>query len=156
MDDDAILDREIEARVLARILEERRAGEVRPLAAHLEDFPRARWPAVSRAWLRATGDYDAGLGETASESREAPDLFGAYRVLRELGRGGQGRVYLAEHTGLGRQVALKVLSEAGHLDGLAARRFQREAEVASRLDHPGICTVYESGVRDGTFFIAMQ
>lgn len=117
MDGEAILDREIEARALARILEERSSGEVRPLSAHLEDFPPEHWPAVSRAWLRATGELDGELADAESEipSHEDPGLFGPYCVLRELGRGGQGRVFLAEHVGLGRKVALKVLSEAGVL-----------------------------------------
>ena len=96
------------------------------------------------------------------------DRLGPYKLIRELGRGAQGTVYFAEDTRLGRHVALKTLapnSAFGTTLGAllkdketsaAARRFQREAESASRLDHPGICTVYEAGVENGIPFIAMR
>ncbi len=77
--------------------------------------------------------------------------------MRELGRGGQAVVHLAEDARLGRKVALKVLNEPlgeGSIDALI--RFQREAEVASRLDHPGICAVYEAGEFEGRHYIAMR
>ena len=71
--------------------------------------------------------------------------LGHYLLLRELGRGGQGSVYLARDRNLGREVALKVLSVAFAAAPDALQRFRREAEAASRIDHPGICTVYEAG-----------
>ncbi len=79
-----------------------------------------------------------------------------YRLLHELGRGGQGSVHLAEDTRLHRRVAIKLLAGLAQFSSDARRRFQREAETASRLDHPCICTVYESGVDDGTAYIAMR
>ncbi|MBK8974508.1 MAG: protein kinase [Planctomycetes bacterium] len=79
--------------------------------------------------------------------------FGAYRLLARLGAGGQGEVFLAEDEQLGRRVALKLLRDrsAG-----ALRRFAREAQAASRLDLPGICTVYGTGVVDGQPYLAMR
>ncbi|MCA9322354.1 MAG: serine/threonine protein kinase, partial [Planctomycetes bacterium] len=88
----------------------------------------------------------------------SPDLtrFGPYEILGELGRGGQGQVYRARDTRLARQVALKVLTGYSAHSESALLRFRREAESASRLDDPGICTVFETGVHQGTPFIAMQ
>jgi len=94
--------------------------------------------------------------ESDSRAGESADTVGPYRLLRELGRGGQAAVYLAEDTRLHRHVALKVLSGFGPLSETAMRRFRREAEVASRLDHPGICPLFEAGIDRGTPFIAMR
>jgi len=82
--------------------------------------------------------------------------FGHYQLLRELGRGAQGVVYLAEDTVLKRQVALKMLSAAGAQSEDSRTRFHREAELASKLSHPGICGVHEFGVHEDVPFIAMQ
>ncbi len=79
-----------------------------------------------------------------------------YRLLRELGHGGQGFVYLAEDEKLHRQVALKVLLEAGRMSSTARIRFAREAEAAGKLDHPGIARVFEIGEEDGLSFIAFE
>lgn len=82
--------------------------------------------------------------------------FGAYRLLRRLGAGGQGSVYLAFDASLGRQVALKLLTRASAFSKDALERFRREAQVASRLDDPGICTVHETGDVRGLPYIAMR
>ncbi len=86
---------------------------------------------------------------------ETPELeqLGPYKVLEQIGKGGQGIVYLARDQRLGRNVAIKVLREFSTENLM---RFQREAEVASRLDDPGICTIYDSGQIDGYYFIAMR
>ncbi|MAG56099.1 MAG: hypothetical protein CMJ83_07400 [Planctomycetes bacterium] len=89
----------------------------------------------------------------------APPLheqLGPYRTVCELGRGGQGVVLLAEDTRLRRPVALKILTGLPAQTEDGVKRFRREAEAASRLDHPGICTVYETGVHEGLPFIAMR
>ncbi|MEZ5967207.1 MAG: SUMF1/EgtB/PvdO family nonheme iron enzyme [Planctomycetota bacterium] len=105
-----------------------------------------------RAWWR--------LLESAGEVRPAPpdgQAFGPhYTLLRELGRGAQGTVWLAEDRRLRRRVALKLLPHGATAAPDALRRFLREAEVASRLEHPGICTVFDSGACDGQAFIAMR
>jgi eukaryotic-like serine/threonine-protein kinase len=85
-----------------------------------------------------------------------PAAIGRYTILSRLGAGGMGEVYLAEEATLGRRVALKVLAPYAIAQSGAMERFMREARLASALDHPNICTIYEAGVADGTPFISMQ
>jgi serine/threonine protein kinase/tetratricopeptide (TPR) repeat protein len=79
-----------------------------------------------------------------------------YRILKKLGEGGMGEVYLAEDLNLGRQVAVKVLSHELTANPEHLRRFEREARAASALNHPNILTVYEIGEADGVNFIATE
>ncbi|HEX4949535.1 MAG TPA: protein kinase [Blastocatellia bacterium] len=100
------------------------------------------------------------LGSVLSRTLE-PESFheqmiGDYRLLRELGQGGMGVVYLALDTRLERQVALKLLPARLMNEPERVRRFQREARTVSALNHPNIITIYDFGEAAGHFYIASE
>jgi serine/threonine protein kinase/Tol biopolymer transport system component len=98
----------------------------------------------------------AQLFEAEKTEAIAGRMFGHYRVEGEIGRGGMGRVYLAQDLRLQRPVALKLLSETFSNSPERVRRFQQEARVVSALNHPYIMTIHELGETDGLRFIVAE
>jgi serine/threonine protein kinase len=82
--------------------------------------------------------------------------LGAYTIQEYIGRGGMGVVYRAEHVGLGRRVALKLLAPELAENQSFRERFVRESRMAAAIDHPNVIPIYEAAEVDGTFFIAMR
>ena len=82
--------------------------------------------------------------------------FAGYRIDRIIGRGGMGVVYLAEHAGLKRKVALKLLAPPLAEDRRFRERFVRESQLAASIDHPNVIPIYEAGEAEGRLFIAMR
>ncbi len=93
------------------------------------------------------------MSTPSSHSPVLPEQFGPYRILRPLGKGGMGAVYLARDTRLDREIALKVCRLADNPQ--AQERFRREAKAAASLSHQYLCPVYEYDVRDGIAYLTM-
>lgn len=98
----------------------------------------------------------ANDGDEAASEGGTPEQIGPYVIHSELGRGGMGIVYAAEHQQLRRPAAVKVLPELMSLSPRRIRRFLREAKVAARLDHPGLARIHEVGEVAGTWWFAMD
>jgi serine/threonine protein kinase len=98
--------------------------------------------------LRATAPAASLVGQVIADR---------YHVVKKLGEGGMGQVYLAEHVKMGRRSAIKVMSPSMVHDPDAIARFNREAQNASRITHPNVCAVYDFGeTPDGTIYLAME
>ena len=106
--------------------------------------------------------FCGGCGHPLERSQSSDPLInqhldGRFKVIKRLGEGGMGRVYLAEQTSMGRPVALKVLNPYYGGDERIKERFRNEAALASRLNHPNTVIIYDFGVTDGgLMFIAME
>ncbi|MBK9387643.1 MAG: SUMF1/EgtB/PvdO family nonheme iron enzyme [Planctomycetes bacterium] len=128
------------------------------LREELESLLDAMAPAsgVPLSDRTTVGDPPPARNASRAPLPEALQEFGSYKLIRELGRGAQGVVFLAEHKVIHRRVALKMLSSAATQSDAIRERFRREAEITSRLSHAGICGIYEVGEEQGVPFIAMQ
>jgi eukaryotic-like serine/threonine-protein kinase len=98
-----------------------------------------------------------GLAPKENQPKLSKDeIIGSFQIIKMLGAGGMGEVYLANDLRLHRQVAIKVLPRNLMIDENARKRFEREAQSAAALEHPHICTIHEIGEYDGFSFIVMQ
>ncbi|MCP3915633.1 MAG: protein kinase [bacterium] len=126
-------------------------GSVRPLVEYLARYA-GHENAVAREYLALV---DRARTKTSRPSPDGERRVGPYRLIEELGRGGQGTVFLAEDTRIARRVALKLLS-GGFVSEERRARLRREAETIARLAHAGICGVHEADVDGGVPYIAMH
>jgi len=144
----------------------RQSGAPAELEDYLRRFPNqaaelAQWiarggSAPSRRSSSGSGDRDTDWKPGAIR-QELPEQFGRYRIIKRLGQGGMGSVYLAEDTQLQRRVALKVAnSKDAARDGSDARiRLLTEARAAATLDHPYLCPVHDADEIDGLVYLTM-
>lgn len=133
---------------------------VRPIDDYVKLFPgaetevRAEYDRL-QSLAKASADLDRTKRMPTIQLDQSRKRIGNYRIEREIGRGGQGCVYLATDERLGRLVALKVVSLL-RAESDALKRFDREAQVLAGLDHPAIAAVYDCGHADGSSYIAMR
>jgi serine/threonine protein kinase len=121
-------------------------------------------PDEQERFVRGACGDDAALLRRISELLEAarespapaPPVIDGYRVIDQLGRGGMGTVWRAVQLGTRRRVALKLLPEEYVETDRAARRFEREVELAARLEHPNIARIYDAGLHERKFYYAME
>lgn len=113
------------------------------------EYPaNARFCEIDGTALRSAGEQQDLLGSIVAER---------YHVMKKLGEGGMGQVYLAEHVKMGRKSALKVMHPGMVKDVDAISRFNREAANASRISHPNVAAVYDFGeTPDGVIYLAME
>lgn len=118
---------------------------------------RSLLPAM-RSLAELGGENNGGVEDFPEVDRDAEGraVFGNFRILREVGRGGMGVVYEAEQVALKRRVALKILPQASAMDPRALQRFQLEAQVAGWLQHSRIVPVHDVGLTHGVPYYAMQ
>ena len=136
-----------------------RRGEYPAINEYTAQYPelaeeiRTVFPTL--ALLEQGGD---GFAQQAppKRSKSVPTQIGEYQILREVGRGGMGVVYEAEHDTMRRRVALKVLPARAAIDDVQLQRFYLEARVAGRLHHTNIVPVFEVGTDGISHYYAMQ
>jgi serine/threonine protein kinase len=130
------------------------AGAADETVDHLPDCPTCGSPG-RLASSPGTGPTLPGSGETSAAAPVQANVPG-YDIVRELGRGGMGVVYLARHKQLGRLVALKMILSGVHAGEKERHRFQSEATAVAKLQHPNIVQIYEIGEADGHPFFSLE
>ncbi|MAG56914.1 MAG: hypothetical protein CMJ83_11525 [Planctomycetes bacterium] len=143
---------------LSRFTDDRAAGDIRPLDEYVARFPTHE-EAVIREYLELeiASQSVTDVEQPDESGSTLPPTVGPYRILSELGRGGQGVVYLAEDARLSRRFALKVVARGQVFRSeQALQRLRREARAAARVDHQGICTVYDLDGNDDEIWLAMR
>ncbi len=130
--------------------------EVRRYAAEsFSDISEISTGIFSKADAETLPPRPAGVGQESVPQRELSGQFGRYRIIRAVGQGAMGTVYLAEDTQLDRQVALKTPQFSPDTEQESLARFYREARAAAAFRHPRICPVYDVGEIDGRHYISM-
>ncbi len=146
-----------------------RAGRVRSLSEYQERFPEcpdvieAEYDARLDRLLEVTDEQHSSADSATFRSPPPPvpdpddrRWIGQYHILRLIGRGGQGSVFLAHDTKLRRDVAIKLLAGAGGTGADVLGRCRREVAALSRIHHPGVCDVFDTGLVDGIPYIVMR
>jgi serine/threonine protein kinase len=129
----------------------------RRLAEAAEAVPRALGNRAFDPYSTAAGSDDTGSSAPSGPTPlPLPRQFGRYRILKKLGKGGMGHVYLAHDTRLDVQVALKVPEFAHGEDPELLERFYREARAAAQINDPHLCRVFDVSAIDGTHYLTMQ
>jgi eukaryotic-like serine/threonine-protein kinase len=149
--------KEIVDEAIHRMPEERQA--FLDVACGGNDSVRREVDSLLSSLERAEGFMDAPAFEAVTEQIDTlneGEVIGHYELLRKLGEGGMGVVYLGRDTKLDRLVAIKVLNKRYERQGDNVRRFVREAKAASALNHPNILTIYEVGEFEGAHFIVSE
>ena len=151
------------------IVAEFRARQAAQQPAKVEDFA-ARFPQQAGELRALLQDDDRGsIGAAQQETRKTgadmprhstgpvslPEQFGRYRIIKELGKGGMGAVYLAHDLQLDRKVAVKIPHFTPEDGPRTRERFFREAKAAAHLDHPNVCPVYDVGEINGIHYLTM-
>ena len=132
-------------------------GRPRSSMSEMPPPPRAPEPFARAAKAKAAATNDDKDEEEDKHPLVGETVGGRYRVKGVLGEGGMGTVYDAEHIGLSRQVAIKVLSPSQAKKRVAVKRFQQEARAAGAIGHPNICEVYDLGLlEDGSPYLVME
>ncbi|HKQ75211.1 MAG TPA: protein kinase [Blastocatellia bacterium] len=153
---EAALDRPVEDR--AAFLEGACAGD-EEMRRRVEDMLAADARndlLMDRPAYQAIGAFEPSNSPLDDSESFSGEMIGVYRLIKELGRGGMGTVYLAFDTRLGRRLALKLLPSHLVNNPERVRRFQRESRAASQLNHPNIITIYDFGQEDERYYIVSE
>ncbi len=138
-------------------LRDRREGRQRTLQDYLARFPGYEDDVAAEHVRLLAAESASMFPESADIEPPTPPEIPGFTIERELGRGGQGTVYLARETALGRDVALKIIrTPAGVLSSARRARLRREVEIVARLDHPGLCAVHRADLHADPPWVAMR